>query len=303
MRTGKIDILDTIQLAQAQSMQKTNPEIVQIPTPLSTAITIEERNDLAPFKDIKVREALQMSIDLPTIAKTYYGGKSEPWPSSLTSNFMPGWGFPYNQWPQDLKDQYAYNPTTAKKLLADAGYPNGFNTDIVVDSTVDMDLLQIVKSYFATIGVNMDIRPMDPASFSAFMNGRKQDALAQRASGSLGMGFYPIRHLLRFQFGQPPNVANVNDPVFTDFYNQALVATSTDAVKTIIINANKYVAQQHYVISLLQPYVYNFCQPWIKGYNAQYGSTQGPTGSGPVLMFTYDARFWIDQNLKHSMGH
>ena len=47
---------------------------------------------------------------------------------------MTGWGFPYDQWPQDLKDEYAYNPTAAKQLLAAAGYPNGFKTDIVADN-------------------------------------------------------------------------------------------------------------------------------------------------------------------------
>jgi len=39
-------------------------------------------------------------------------------------------GLPYNQWPQDLKDEYTYNPGLAKKLLADAGYPKGFKTHI-----------------------------------------------------------------------------------------------------------------------------------------------------------------------------
>jgi len=47
-------------------------------------------------------------------------------------------GFPYSQWPASLQAQYAYNPTQAKQLLAAAGYPNGFNTDIVVDSAADM---------------------------------------------------------------------------------------------------------------------------------------------------------------------
>ena len=97
---------------------------------------------------------------------------------------MTGWGFPYSQWPQDLKDQYAYNPTAAKQLLAAAGYPNGFNTDCVVVNTADLDLLQIVKSYFAAIGVNMDIRPMDLASFTSFViGGHKNDALAVRQAG------------------------------------------------------------------------------------------------------------------------
>ena len=71
---------------------------------------------------------------------------------------MTGWGCHINQWPQDLKDQYAYNPTAAKQLLAAAGYPNGFNTDVVADTAADLDLLQIVKSYFAAVGIDMDIQ-------------------------------------------------------------------------------------------------------------------------------------------------
>ena len=67
----------------------------------------------------------------------------------MTSRYMKGWGFPYEEWPQDLKDEYAYNPKAAKKLLADAGFPNGFKTNIVANTAADMQLLQLVKSYFA----------------------------------------------------------------------------------------------------------------------------------------------------------
>ena len=85
MRTGKIDVMDAIQYQQAQPMQKTNPEIVQIPIPAPTGITVDLRNDVRPFNDIRVREALQMAIDLPTIAKTFYGGTADPIP--LPGNF------------------------------------------------------------------------------------------------------------------------------------------------------------------------------------------------------------------------
>ena len=60
----------------------------------------------------------------------------------------------------------------------------GFKTDIVVDTAADIDLLQIVKSDFAAIGIDMDIRTMDPASWTLFVhNAHKQDALADENHG------------------------------------------------------------------------------------------------------------------------
>jgi hypothetical protein len=93
----------------------------------------------------------------------------------------------------------------------------------------------------------------------------------------------------------------VSDPAVDAFYNNALAATSTDEVKTIVTDANKYVVQHHFAISLLQPTIFYIGQPWLKGFNGQYGATAG--SNGPFYAYTYEASFWVDQNLKKSMGH
>jgi peptide/nickel transport system substrate-binding protein len=297
LRTGKITAIDAITALQAAGMKQTNPEIAQIPVPIGNCNTIDPRNDKAPFNNVQVRQALQMSINLPQIAQTYYGGQSESTPEPLTSTFMPGWGLPYSQWPADLQAQYAYNPTGAKALLSAAGFPSGFTTDIVANSGADLDLLQIVQSAFSSIGVNMSITVMPSAAFSSYvMVAHSNDALAMRAinQGSLGLTYYPLRQFTKFQTGASSNAAMVNDPTFNAFYTQALAATSTAQVKTILTAANLYVAQQHFVISLLQPYQYALTQPWLKGFNDQYSSISGT--SGPLLLFEYGARFWLTQN-------
>jgi ABC-type transport system substrate-binding protein len=99
---------------------------------------------------------MQMAIDLPELSKSYYNGTIEPYPATLTSRYMEGWGFHYEDWPQDLKDEYAYNPAAAKKLLAEAGHAHGFKTNIVVQADSDMGLLKIVQSYFAQVGIEME---------------------------------------------------------------------------------------------------------------------------------------------------
>jgi len=290
---GKIDVIDDISIQQADAIKKANPEILQIPHLSSGTFSIDPRNDTAPFNDIRVRQAMQMAIDLPSIARDHYGGNIDPYPSTLSSKYVKiwgdGWDFSYDAWPQDLKDEYSYNPTKARQLLANAGYPDGFETNIVVDSAADLKLLQIIESYFADVGIDLEIRPMG--------SDRKHDQLAF-GSGTLGLNVEPFRELPRLRTGYALNTRlMVKDPVFDTFFPRAQAATNINETKQIFREANEYVARQHFAISLLKrPMTYSLCQPWLKGYNGQFGAT---SWSPPSLSF-YTARFWIDQKLKKS---
>ncbi len=199
-------------MTAAQGIIQTNPELVEFSTILGACQTLEPRNDLAPYNDIRVREALQMALNLPEIANSFYQGTAQPYPQSLASSYMVGWSWPYQQWPAALQAQYAYNPTAAKQLLAQAGFPNGFNTDVVADDSGNMDLLQIIQSEFAAIGVNMTIQPMDPASWTSYVVvGKKQDALAYRSgAGTLGNINTPIKMLQRDMNGFAGLFSHVN---------------------------------------------------------------------------------------------
>ena len=302
LRSGKIDVLDNVSTSDVQSIKKTNPEILQITIPGGNVYTVDPRYDLKPFNDIKVREALQQSINLPELASTYYQGTVSPDPSTMTSNYLTGWGWPYDQWPQDLKDTYAYNLPNAKALLTAAGYSTGFNTDCVVSNDADVTLLQAVKGYFADINVNMTITTMDPAAWSSYViTNHKNDALAMRANGSLGFNYAPYFQFGHYAKGAASDYMMMDVPVLNNLLPDAMNAATTDEWKTILKNANMWVAQNHPVISLLQTNSFSEYQPWLKGFNAQYGATWG--WGGPELLFFYDARFWIDSKIKASYEH
>ena len=303
MRAGRIDAADQISPLLAQELKRTNPEILQIFLTANTAVTIDPRNDRPPFNDLRVRKALQLAVDLPGIAKNYYKGSVEPYPSSLNAREMKGWGFPYEEWPQDLKDEYAYNPALARKLLADAGYPDGFKTNIVADTTGDLDLLQVVKSYFADVGIDMEIRPMDSTEWIAYvLNGHKHDQLAQRTISPYGHRHDPVRQLGRLRAGSASNYLMIDDAVLNAFQPAAIAATGESQLKQLLRNANEYIARQHFAISLLSPGSYTLYQPWLKGFHGQFGAFCSAAGS-PQMLFFYPARFWIDHELKKSMGH
>ena len=145
---------------------------------------------------------------------------------------------------------------------------------------------------------------MDSASWLAFVRvGKKHDALAEQLGGDpLGLTFEPIRQLQRLTTGYASNWAMVSDPTMDSFLTKAIAATNVGDVKQIVKDANEYVARHHFAISLLQPTQYALCQPWLKGYNGQGMSITGEVGA-PLLCYFYASRFWIDQNLKKSLGH
>jgi peptide/nickel transport system substrate-binding protein len=69
--------------------------------------------------------------------------------------------------PDSVKELFKYDPAKAKKLLAEAGYPNGFSfkAQVCSCSPDDMDLIPLVASYLEQVGVKMEIQPMEYAAF------------------------------------------------------------------------------------------------------------------------------------------
>ena len=291
LRTGKIDVVGGPTIQQVLAMNKTNPVIKVMNIP-GNCYDLDPRDDLAPFNDIRVRIAMQEAINLPLITTSYFQGYADPRPQTELSYLVPGWGFPYDQWPQDLKDEYAFNPTNAKALLAAAGYPK-INTTLVYTSTLDGDLMQICVSELADVGINVTLQPMDSSAINAYLlTAHANTGLASRGS-QLGRVMPPTRPLTQFQTGDSVNYVMWSDPVYDAFYPAAMAATTIDATKAVVKAANEYVARKHIEICTPTANSFTFYQPWLMGY------TNGTGGNG----MEYGARLWVNQDLKKSMGH
>ncbi len=290
LRSGKIDYIENQQWQTGLDLKKTNPELIQSSL-LGSASTggIQIRCDKAPFTDIRVRTALQMALDLDTIAKTFYGGTTQGIPYGLIGPLLPDYYTPYTQWPKAVQDGFAYNPEGAKKLLAEAGYPKGFKTNLSAPSNADLDLAQIVKSYFANIGVEMEIKTMEPTAWRNFaVLGKSHDQLAWYHTGAYG---YPlIRCLFQRSITNPVNITMNNNPVFEKMYSDIVACLDATQLVKLIKEADAYATAQHWVVNLFPTVTYNINQPWLKGYSGELMHWGGHDH--------YFARFWIDQSLK-----
>jgi hypothetical protein len=109
----------------------------------------------------------------------------------------------------------------------------------------------------------------------------------------------PLNHLARFRVGFPANYTMVTVPIFEAFYIHDLSVTGSDDFKQIVRNASEYIARQHFAISQVQPSLFGLIKPRLKGYSGQFGAQTNHN----KLLSLYWARFWINRNLKKSVGH
>jgi peptide/nickel transport system substrate-binding protein len=108
-----------------------------------------------PWKDVRVREAMNLAVDRQSLAKHIYMGAATP--SAIYAS-LPGW---------DKLDPIPYDPKRAKQLLTDAGFPNGFGFKFmthVKDPSLQL-VAQTVSSYWEAIGLKPEIIRGDYASW------------------------------------------------------------------------------------------------------------------------------------------
>jgi peptide/nickel transport system substrate-binding protein len=125
-RTGQADFIWLASPSEVETLRKTNPAAVaqsyhNTLAPFGLALA----QDKAPFNDVRVRRAISMAIDRQKQVDTVFEGHG-----------IPGWGVPYIYYTdkaptlKDLGPWWQYRPADAKKLLTDAGHPNGFQTTL-----------------------------------------------------------------------------------------------------------------------------------------------------------------------------
>jgi peptide/nickel transport system substrate-binding protein len=108
-----------------------------------------------PLKDQRVRKALYQAIDINTIARVTLRGLGQP-TGALVAPQVTGWT-------EAVHKRYPFDAAAAQKLLADAGYPNGFEVDFACPNNRyinDEAICQAVTAMWAKVGVKAKLRTL-----------------------------------------------------------------------------------------------------------------------------------------------
>ena len=83
-------------------------------------------------------------------------------------------------------EPYPYDPVQAKKLLAEAGYPNGFDAGELTPTPPYFEMGEAVANYLAAVGIKVKLRPMERAAFFAARNAKQLKGLCVCSTGRYG---------------------------------------------------------------------------------------------------------------------
>lgn len=108
---------------------------------------------VAPFNDVRVRQAINYATNKEAIVKVAYSGAAEPLSGPLPKNIN---GFNENLVP------YEYNVEKAKQLMAEAGYADGLSQTLYIsDKEIDTKLATVLQAQLKEIGINVDIQVIE----------------------------------------------------------------------------------------------------------------------------------------------
>ena len=168
LRAGEADMIMDTPFPQVASLASAGFRIVKLPANPTVSIEFDLLNPKTPWADRRVREAIAHAIDGDAITKGLFGGVPERHP-----RLAPGeTGFD-----PSLKN-YSYDPALAKKLLAEAGYPNGFKLPLYSAGGSFYgfpETTEAVILYLKAVGIEVDMKTIEGSNGFAFIRKVQND--------------------------------------------------------------------------------------------------------------------------------
>jgi len=251
LRSGRAWIeFRTMPLGEVEAIRKTlGDRVVVQETPATGLFGIAMNQTMKPFTDVRVRKALTLAFDRYTASRVLYplaslrdvGGLMRPateWAMAEAElQKLPGFG-------RDMDK----NRAEAKRLLAEAGYPNGFKV-VLKNRNVRVPYIDFgvfVIQEWRKIGVEAEHRPLETATW--FADGRDTGSFELIVNGTFNYADDPDLFLERYTTGDSGNWGRFSDPRIDDLFARQTRALDPAERKKLVNEIEKIVLENAYHI-------------------------------------------------------
>jgi peptide/nickel transport system substrate-binding protein len=279
-RAEQADILTTsLSPQEADALRGSNPDANYEPELSAATLQLYVNGRRAPFDDIRVRRAISMAIDREAMGAAIYGGGQRAGPVSPT---LGEWALSSDE----VAAGQPFDPDGARALLAEAGFPNGLDTTMMVTNGYGEQVVRMaqwVVQDLSDVGIRARIEPVEYVQYIG--------TRWPRLEYDIGIGpqtpFLEVDEWLRAQHatGAARNWFGVSDPLL----DRMLEQQTRIIVEPARVDQDKVI--QRYLmdevvnpIQLWSPAVVSPQQGWVKGWHpiASYG-------------FPWMPRVWLDR--------
>jgi peptide/nickel transport system substrate-binding protein len=238
LKKGELDLMMTQSAKDIAPLEKEGYVVSrQLQGSGTYGIIPDSSNPKSPWADVRVRQAAQHAIDTEAIVKTIFYGEAE---AANQWIYKGHWGHNPNV------TGYPYNPTKAKQLLAEAGYPNGFKTKLLYRTTPEYDqLTAAIQAYLKVVGIDIELDPGQTARYNqiAYSGGRWEGLIWNTVSSN------------------PDVTAALVDRYAGDGRNYSLMLVPDDYAKAIqnAVAASDFEAKQRWTKEAMKLMIDKYC--------------------------------------------
>jgi len=214
LQGGAIDIYPYLTDSQANEL-KSSFQILSAPSAVVQALFLNNADPL--LSDVRLRQAICYALDKDSVNDFLAGGNA----TLISSAMLPTLQTYY----VDLNDTYGTgaNVDKAKELMADAGYPDGFDLEITVPSNYEyhMQTAEVVVDQLKSAGINAVINPVEWNTWlEDCYNGRKYQSTISGITSDMTPGYL----MNRFQTDSSKNFVNFASAEYDEVYQKAAAA-------------------------------------------------------------------------------
>ncbi|MDE2778467.1 MAG: ABC transporter substrate-binding protein [Chloroflexota bacterium] len=172
-----------------------------------------------------VREAMNRAIDRTEINDVFFNGRAELMMQTHSHAKFPGW---QPSWLDSFEADYGYDPDKARALLAEAGFPDGFEITQLSYPRPGLpemlDIGELVADYWRQIGIDVNFKPVETAVYSSQLRAKEVNNVAWLHTGSFTE---PTRAIFVYHYSGAVS-PRYESPFFTEKYEALEVAATAE---------------------------------------------------------------------------
>ena len=266
-RTGQLDCGNWHQWAVRQqdleSLKKSQPQLMYRDWVSNVTQGIYMRTDKPPFNDVRVRRAISHAIDRQAIIESVYV-KGEPTPA--IGRGLTDWSPRVDQLGPGAK-YYRHDPKEARRLLAEAGFPNGLKTQLTATPGYGIDLVdavQMAQRQLKESGIDAELKLQEYGAYVGTTFLGKYEGMAM---GPFSIAWEPHTALYgMYSPEQPRNSSHVADARMVSMLKEQMRTKDLEARRKIIFDIQRHAAEQQYYVYLYSVGVTGSWRPYVKNY-------------------------------------